>query len=111
MVARGKGSSDSSNENLTLYGRDRFTVGDHWTFNAGLRFSQQENLNDVGSKVVDTDTFEPRLAVSYDVKGDSSMLFSAQRGPLLLPAQPAVHQRVADGRVERMERQRRLLLV
>ena len=80
VVARGKGSSESSNENLTLYGRDRFTIGDHWTFNAGLRFSQQENLNDVGSKVVDTDTFEPRLAVSYDVKGDSSMLFSVNVG-------------------------------
>ncbi len=80
VVARGKGSSDSSNENTTLYGRDRFTAGDHWTFNAGLRFSQQENLNDVGHKVVDNDTFEPRLAVSYDVKGDSSMLFSVNVG-------------------------------
>ena len=41
VVARGKGSSDSSNENLTLYGRDRFTIGDHWTFNAGLRLSRR----------------------------------------------------------------------
>jgi hypothetical protein len=80
VVARGRGSSDSSNENSTLYGRDRFTIGEHWTFNAGLRWSMQENLNDVDHKVVDTDTLEPRLAVSYDVKGDSTMLFTVNVG-------------------------------
>jgi len=80
VVAQGRGSSDSVNENLTLYGRDRFTIGDHWTFNAGVRLSQQDNTNDVGSKVVDTQTVEPRFAVSYDVKGDSEMLFSLNVG-------------------------------
>ena len=111
VLAQGKGSSDSSNENYTAYARDRFTIGDHWTFNAGLRFSMQENLNDVRNKVVDTETFEPRLAVSYDITGDSTKLDHPQRRPLLRPAQPAVHQPVADGGVERLERVRRLPLL
>jgi hypothetical protein len=80
VVARGLGSSDSSNENTTLYARDRFTIGDHWTFNAGLRLSAQENLNDVRSKVVDTETLEPRLAVSYDISGDSKKLLTLNIG-------------------------------
>ncbi len=80
IIAQGKGSSESSNENATLFARDRFTIGDHWTFNAGLRFSAQENLNDVGNKVVDTQTVEPRLAVSYDISGDSKKLITLNLG-------------------------------
>ena len=80
MVAQGRGNADSTNENLTLYGRDRFTIGDHWTFVAGLRLSGQENTNDLGNKVVDTETVEPRLAVTYDVQGDSTLLVSLNVG-------------------------------
>jgi hypothetical protein len=80
LLAQGRGSSNSKNENLTLYARDRFTAGDHWTFNLGLRGSQQENTNDVGSKVVDTTTVEPRISATYDVKGDGRMLLSFNTG-------------------------------
>ncbi len=80
LVAAGRGTGDSENENLTLYVRDRFTIGDRWTFNAGVRFSQQENLNDTRRKVVDTETLEPRLAMSYDFKGDGTMLASVNVG-------------------------------
>jgi len=80
LIARGRGSSDSTNRNTTLYARDRFTVGDHWTLNLGLRGSQQQNTNDVGNKVVDTTTIEPRVSMSYDVKGDGKMLVSLNTG-------------------------------
>jgi hypothetical protein len=80
VVEQGRSSSDSINENLTVYARDRFTVGDHWTFNLGLRGSQQENLNDLRHKVVDTTTIEPRVSTSYDVKGDGKMLASLNFG-------------------------------
>ena len=80
LIAEGRGSGDSVNENLTLYARDRFSAGENWIFNLGLRFSQQENLNDIRRKVVDTETVEPRIAVSYDFKGDGRMLASLNVG-------------------------------
>ena len=80
LVAQGKGSGSSMNENLVLYGRDRFTVGDHLVFNIGLRASKQENFNDVGHLVVDTETIEPRLSMTYDIKGDGKMLTSINVG-------------------------------
>jgi hypothetical protein len=80
LIAEGRSNSDSINENLTVYGRDRFTIGDHWTFNVGLRAAQQENLNDSRRKVVDTTTIEPRLSMSYDIKGDGKMLASLNLG-------------------------------
>ena len=35
---------------------------------------QQENINDARRKVVDTTTVEPRLSMSYDIKGNGKML-------------------------------------
>ncbi|HVR29982.1 MAG TPA: carboxypeptidase regulatory-like domain-containing protein [Thermoanaerobaculia bacterium] len=80
LVAQGRSSADSKNANLTLYARDRFTIGDHWTFNVGVRAAQQENLNDLDHKVVDTTTIEPRFSTSYDIKGDGKMLASLNLG-------------------------------
>lgn len=80
LVAEGKGTGSSTNENLTFYARDRFTVGDHWIFNVGARLSSQENLNDVGNKVVDTVTIEPRFSMTYDFSGNGTMLASLNIG-------------------------------
>ncbi len=74
------GTQDSSNEDLALYVRDRFTVGDHFTFNLGLRVEQAVARNDTNRKVVDSTNWAPRLSASYDVKGDGRMLFSVNAG-------------------------------
>ena len=59
---------------------DRFTVGDHWTFNVGFRAEVQEGWNDVRRQVVDHDYIDPRFNVVYDVKGDGKLLFNLNFG-------------------------------
>ncbi|MEM9407014.1 MAG: TonB-dependent receptor, partial [Acidobacteriota bacterium] len=55
------GSADSDGENVGVYLRDRFTVGDHWTFNVGLRGEQQTLSNDRDRDVIDQFTLSPRF--------------------------------------------------
>ncbi|MEM1248475.1 MAG: TonB-dependent receptor [Acidobacteriota bacterium] len=71
---------DAEMRDTALYVRDRFTVGDHWTFNIGVRAALQEGFNDVRRQVVDDTYVDPRLNVTYDVKGDGKMLFNLSAG-------------------------------
>ncbi len=80
VVAAGKGSGDSQGENLGLFVRDRWSIGDHLTLNLGLRYEDQVQTNDIGRKVVDSQDFSPRFNGVYDVKGDGRMLFSLSAG-------------------------------
>ncbi|MEE2777232.1 MAG: TonB-dependent receptor [Acidobacteriota bacterium] len=76
----GRGSGDSQMRDTAFYVRDRFTVGDHWTFNIGARGEIQEGWNDIRRKVVDQTYVDPRLNVVYDVKGDGKLLFNVNYG-------------------------------
>ncbi|HUP24940.1 MAG TPA: TonB-dependent receptor, partial [Thermoanaerobaculia bacterium] len=80
VVAAGKGSGTATAENLGLYLRDRFSIGDHWTFNLGLRLEDQVHENDIGRTVIDSADFSPRATAVYDVKGNGRMLFNASAG-------------------------------
>ncbi len=63
---------------LTLFAQDDWTWRDDWAFNIGLRWEQQEQVNDVGERVYQFDSLlSPRLGVSWDVRGDGrSRLFA-----------------------------------
>jgi len=60
--------------NLAAFLRDRFTAGDHWSFNLGLRWENQVHKNDVRRTVVDSSSVAPRLLTSYDIRRDGTML-------------------------------------
>ena len=68
------GSQDSDGQNYAGYIRDRMTIGDHWTFNVGLRVEQQQLENDRGRQVIDSTTLSPRFSTVYDLKGDGRQL-------------------------------------
>jgi hypothetical protein len=91
------GSSDTKSTNLALYLRDRFQVGERWTFNVGVRAENQKHENDIGREVMDSTDFSPRGSVSYDIKGDGRQLLiaSAGRSYNQLP-QEAVHEFMLD---------------
>jgi Carboxypeptidase regulatory-like domain/TonB dependent receptor len=72
--------SRSLNQNTAAFARDRFTVGDHWTFNLGIRVEQQNNKNDKNREVVDATMFAPRLSTTYDLKGNGRQLLSLNVG-------------------------------
>ena len=76
----GRGTGDAEMADTGLYLRDRFTIGDHWTFNIGLRGELQEGHNDVRRKVVDSTYVDPRINITYDVKGDGRFLLTANWG-------------------------------
>ena len=60
--------------NFAAFARDRFTAGDHWSFNLGLRWENQIHKNDVRRTVVDSQSISPRLLASYDIKRDGRMV-------------------------------------
>ena len=76
----GRGSGDAQMKDTAFYLRDRFTVGDHWTFNVGARAEIQEGWNDVRRQVVDATYVDPRVNITYDVKGDGRLLLTANWG-------------------------------
>ena len=76
----GRGTGDAEVADTAFYLRDRFTLGDHWTFNIGVRGEMQEAWNDIRRKVVDATYVDPRISISYDVKGDGRLLFTANWG-------------------------------
>ena len=75
-----RGTGDAETENYAAYIRDRFTIGDHWTFNLGLRYDTQTAYNDTRRKVIDSSYIDPRVSMTYDVKGDGKLLFSLNAG-------------------------------
>ncbi len=75
-----RGSGDSLNEDAALYIRDRFTAGDNWTFNLGLRYEDTSGENDIGRTVFEDTHIAPRIAVTYDIAGDGQKLISLNTG-------------------------------
>jgi hypothetical protein len=57
-------------ETDAAYINDRWRLGDHWSFNIGARYEQVTNQGSDDIDVVDADRLVPRLATTYDVKGD-----------------------------------------
>jgi hypothetical protein len=74
------GGSRATAEALSFFVRDRFTVGDRWTFNIGLRLDDQKHLTDAGKATIDSSDVAPRLSAAYDVRGDSRLLLTASAG-------------------------------
>lgn len=70
----------TTSSNTALFAQDRFSVGDHWTFNIGLRYEDQVHENDVGRTVIDSTDFSPRLFGAYDFRGDGRTLLSLTLG-------------------------------
>jgi len=66
--------STSHGKNAAIYALDKFQVGTHWLLNVGLRGEKQTGKSDLGTNVVDTTTISPRLAATFDVRGDGKTL-------------------------------------
>ena len=59
----------------SLYVNDHWQLNDNWSFNVGFRYEEVNGESQAGTVTVDTDAFVPRLAVSYDVRGDGKYRF------------------------------------
>ncbi|HVS63097.1 MAG TPA: TonB-dependent receptor, partial [Thermoanaerobaculia bacterium] len=74
------GSNDTTSTNIAAYWRDRFTLGDHFTFNVGLRAENQNHENDTDREVMDSTDVSPRVSVAYDISGDGRRLITGYVG-------------------------------
>ena len=59
---------------------DRIEFNKNWSFNAGVRFDQAFGENQAGVKTVDDSAFSPRLAATFDPKGNGRHRFGATYG-------------------------------
>ena len=64
----------------SLFVNDRWQLGEHWSFNLGGRYEMVDSKTNAGAEPVDTDQISPRLAASYDLKGDGRYIFDATYG-------------------------------
>lgn len=59
----------------SFYVNDRWQLNDHWSFNLGFRAEDVGGKSDTGIVTVDTDALVPRMAASYDLRGDGKHRF------------------------------------
>lgn len=64
----------------SLYVRDRWTVNDHWSVDAGTRFELVRSSATGGVTSVDTQTIVSRLGVAFDPRGNGSLVFQSTYG-------------------------------
>ncbi len=61
---------------------DHITAGAHWSFDAGLRYERVRSEATGGIVGVDTDTWAPRLAATFDVTGNGKLVAQTTLRPL-----------------------------
>jgi outer membrane receptor protein involved in Fe transport len=59
----------------SVFVNDRWQLNDNWSFNVGFRYEDVQGESQGGIVTVDTDAIVPRLAASYDVRGDGKYRF------------------------------------
>jgi hypothetical protein len=74
------GGVENSSETWGVFVRDRWTPGNHWTFNVGLRLDDQTHWNDSDEEIFQSTDIAPRLTVVYDLRADSTLLVTAGAG-------------------------------
>ncbi len=59
---------------------DTWRLSDRWSFNLGVRYDENDGVNSADEKVVDDNKVSPRVALTYDVRGNGDLLVSASFG-------------------------------
>jgi outer membrane receptor for ferrienterochelin and colicin len=64
----------------SFFVNDKWQLDEHWRFNLGLRYERVRSEATGNIVGVDTDTLVPRLAATFDPKGDGAFRFGATYG-------------------------------
>jgi outer membrane receptor protein involved in Fe transport len=64
----------------TAFVNDSWRLNENWSFNVGARYDRNHAVNADGAVTAKDSKLSPRLAVTFDPKGDSSWLLSASYG-------------------------------
>lgn len=77
ILLSSKGTDFTTN---SIFLNDRWRLNDHWSFNLGVRFDENDGVNGAGQEVATDSKVSPRLGVTWDPKGDGNWLFNASYG-------------------------------
>lgn len=89
-------TGDYDVENTAIYLEDNWQVTDNVLLYAGVRSESFDNMNDAGVSFAKAeDQIAPRLGVSWDVKGDSTLKLFANAGRYFIPVASNTNIRAA----------------
>ena len=61
----------------SIFLNDKWRLNNNWSFNIGVRYDKNHGEDGVGKVITDDSNISPRLAVTFDPKGDGKWLFNA----------------------------------
>jgi hypothetical protein len=64
-------------ETNSFYVNDRWELNDKWGFNIGLRYDENDGRDAGGNLTTDDSKLSPRLAATFDTKGDGDLILHA----------------------------------
>ncbi len=94
------GEFESKQKGIYLY--DNWQVSPNVRVMFGGRWDQMENLTSTGTQFLDMDLFSPRLGVSWDVRGDSSLKIGANVGRYTLPMPSTLSYLIASAQTYKL---------
>jgi hypothetical protein len=73
-------SDGSDYQTRSVFLNDRWSLNDHWTFNLGVRYDENDAIGGAGLQIGDDSAFSPRLAAHYDLRGDGRLIANVSYG-------------------------------
>ncbi|MFA6955157.1 MAG: TonB-dependent receptor [Thermoanaerobaculia bacterium] len=73
-------SLGSDLETESLFFNDKWDLNDKWAFNLGVRYDKTNAVDSFDQKTADDTAFSPRVAATYDIKGDGRLKINASYG-------------------------------
>ncbi|MGH9458918.1 MAG: TonB-dependent receptor domain-containing protein, partial [Thermoanaerobaculia bacterium] len=64
----------------SFFVNDKWDLNAKWSMNVGVRYDQNEGVDQAGAKVADDEIVTPRLGVTYDAFGNGRLRFNATYG-------------------------------
>jgi hypothetical protein len=64
----------------SFYVNDSWQLNEHWSFNLGARYDENDGRDSGGNVVAEDDKVSPRVGVTYDLKGDGDTVFNLSYG-------------------------------
>ena len=77
ILTSSQGNSFKTN---SLFLNDSWRLNNHWSFNAGLRYDENDGKDQSGATVIQDKRISPRLAGTWDPKGDGDLQVTAAWG-------------------------------
>ena len=68
-------AGSAKNYSYGLYVNDKWSLDQHWNFQAGVRFDRYKAQNESGARTAGADGISPRVGVKFDLFGDSKHIF------------------------------------